>query len=609
MSAAPPAPSTAPTAGRIFTFYSYKGGTGRSMALANVAWILASLGMRVLVIDWDLEAPGIHRYFRPFFLDPEFVNSDGLIDFFVAFAEASRLQHRGELPPPADDGTPWFHPFTDLSPYSVSLEVEFPGQGTVDFVCAGRQGASYELRVGNFQWGEFYERLGGGLFLEAVKARLRGDYDYVLIDSRTGLNDTSGICTIQMPDELVVFFTYNRQSTIGAAVTAQSAMAQRRRPDGGLGLKVWPVASRVEQAEKERLETARTFARESFASTLWHVARNDREAYWGRMEVPYVPFYAYEEILATVADRPGHASSLLAAMEALTLEVTGKQRARGEGLAESERKALLRRYNEKTRISSRRHTIFFSYSPRELDRRFDVALSTLDERLDVEIIDPIRQIERSQGLDSDELTAKWIRESNLVVHFVGNESLPSWMTEREFRLVNTFAQSILIVILERDTQSNALPPPWRHISFAKLSLRSAPEMSSDVVALVAEIPLHVSASASDPDDPQKGRWGGLSRASGRALSAHVEEVSSDWFAIDLTVQPTDDRPLTGSVAFHLHPSFGGEPRVVDVVDGAASLRVHAYGAFTVGVEADGGSTRLEIDLAELADAPQLFRDR
>jgi MinD-like ATPase involved in chromosome partitioning or flagellar assembly len=28
--------------GEIITFYSFKGGTGRSMALANVAWILAS---------------------------------------------------------------------------------------------------------------------------------------------------------------------------------------------------------------------------------------------------------------------------------------------------------------------------------------------------------------------------------------------------------------------------------------------------------------------------------------------------------------------------------------------------------------------------------------
>ena len=54
---------------RVVTFYSFKGGTGRSMAVANVAWILASRGQRVLVIDWDLEAPGLHRYFRPFLVD------------------------------------------------------------------------------------------------------------------------------------------------------------------------------------------------------------------------------------------------------------------------------------------------------------------------------------------------------------------------------------------------------------------------------------------------------------------------------------------------------------------------------------------------------------
>ena len=51
---------------RIITFYSYKGGVGRSMALANIAWILASNGKRVLMVDWDLEAPGLHRYFFPF---------------------------------------------------------------------------------------------------------------------------------------------------------------------------------------------------------------------------------------------------------------------------------------------------------------------------------------------------------------------------------------------------------------------------------------------------------------------------------------------------------------------------------------------------------------
>ena len=55
-----------PSQGQILTFYSYKGGTGRTMALANVAWILASNGNRVLSVDWDLESPGLHKFFHPF---------------------------------------------------------------------------------------------------------------------------------------------------------------------------------------------------------------------------------------------------------------------------------------------------------------------------------------------------------------------------------------------------------------------------------------------------------------------------------------------------------------------------------------------------------------
>ena len=45
---------------------------------------------------------------------------------------------------------------------------------------------------------------------------MRRRYHYILIDSRTGVSDTSGICTVQMPDLLVVCFTYNNQSIEGA---------------------------------------------------------------------------------------------------------------------------------------------------------------------------------------------------------------------------------------------------------------------------------------------------------------------------------------------------------------------------------------------------------
>ena len=45
--------------GQIITFYSYKGGTGRTMALANVAWILASNGKRVLSVELGSGIPGV----------------------------------------------------------------------------------------------------------------------------------------------------------------------------------------------------------------------------------------------------------------------------------------------------------------------------------------------------------------------------------------------------------------------------------------------------------------------------------------------------------------------------------------------------------------------
>src|SRR6185503_11670481 len=50
--------------GQILTFYSYKGGVGRSMGLANVAALLSKWRRRVLIVDWDLEAPGIESYFE-----------------------------------------------------------------------------------------------------------------------------------------------------------------------------------------------------------------------------------------------------------------------------------------------------------------------------------------------------------------------------------------------------------------------------------------------------------------------------------------------------------------------------------------------------------------
>ncbi len=155
-------------------------------------------------------------------------------------------------------------------------------------------------------------------FLRQLSNDFVSEYDYILIDSRTGISDTSGICTVQMPDELVVCFTLNNQSIRGAVAVAESACRQRRRPTGESGLRVWPVPTRVELGEKKKLEAARARAQVAFDPFLMHMTVAEKNAYWDAVETLYHPWYAYEEVLAVYGDQPGVKTSLLAAAEALT---------------------------------------------------------------------------------------------------------------------------------------------------------------------------------------------------------------------------------------------------------------------------------------------------
>src|SRR5215475_1272068 len=302
--------------GNIITFYSYKGGTGRSMGVANVAWILASSGKRVLTVDWDLEAPGLHRYYSPFLGDKDLTGSEGLIDLLIEFRDATAVGGGGS----SDDK--WHEAYADIAAYVVSLDWDFPGGGTLDLLPAGRQGASYSARVNSFDWVEFYERRGGGVFLEAIKEKMRADYDYVLIDSRTGVSDTSGICTVQMPDAVVVCFTLNNQGVKGSAAVAHSIYEQRLRK--GREIAIFPVPMRVEPFEKAKLDLRREYAKKMFELFPAHLPPQLRAQFQEDTQVKYLPYYAYEEILATFGNRPGESesTSLLAPAERLTAYLT-----------------------------------------------------------------------------------------------------------------------------------------------------------------------------------------------------------------------------------------------------------------------------------------------
>ena len=326
--------------GKIITFYSYKGGTGRSMALANVAWILASNEMRVLVMDWDVEAPGLHRYFHPFLDDKALVNSKGVIDFVRAFETAALTPPAGETQAPKD----WYFPLTDISDYTIPLKWRFGERGVLDFVPAGRQGPAYSNRVNTFNWENFYNKLGGGVFLEAVKKKLRLSYDYVLIDSRTGVSDTAGVCTVQMPEDLlVVCFTLNSQSIEGAAAAAHSAAQQRNESKLQGPLRVFPVPMRVDIGEKTRVDLAREYAKKRFGSLLGHLSEQTSR-YWKQVEVGYVPFYTLEEVLATFADESGQTHSLLYSLERLVDYITDGDISELNQSPRDQRNAVLAQY-------------------------------------------------------------------------------------------------------------------------------------------------------------------------------------------------------------------------------------------------------------------------
>ncbi|MEH1165131.1 FxSxx-COOH system tetratricopeptide repeat protein [Micromonospora sp. CPCC 205539] len=327
--------------GQIVTFYSYKGGTGRTMALANVAWILASKGMQVLVVDWDLESPGLHRYFHPFLRDKELRATPGVIEMIWDYSIATMQRNR------EDDSQELLTGHAKIQRRAVSLDWDFSHGGVIDFVAAGQQDAAYSRLVSTFDWATFYERQGGRSFIDAVRAQMRAEYDVVLIDSRTGLSDAAGICTVQLPDLVVNCFTMSTQSIRGAAAVARSIRGQR--PDDPPLL--LPVPMRVEDAELRKLETGRDLLRAEFAPFLDHLTDSAAARYWNTIEVPYRTFYAYEEILAAFGDRPEQAGTLLAAYEQLASLVTGGRVTALQPMPEEDRRRLLTEF-ERSRLTA-----------------------------------------------------------------------------------------------------------------------------------------------------------------------------------------------------------------------------------------------------------------
>ena len=221
--------------GQVITFYSYKGGTGRTMAMANIACLLARRqgeGRGVLMVDWDLEAPGLHRFFEGKFTnqfadarlpDQAFDEYPGLIELFQ---ELGKRVRSATSPGDAQDEDGANEIISSIGLKRFVLQTDIP---SLFLMKAGSFNENYSKRVNTFQWEELFNR--SPWLIRLLVEHLAGLFQYVLVDSRTGLTDTSGICTKLIPEKLVVVFTPNRQSLTGVTQLVRKATSYRRNSD------------------------------------------------------------------------------------------------------------------------------------------------------------------------------------------------------------------------------------------------------------------------------------------------------------------------------------------------------------------------------------------
>ena len=289
--------------GTLITFYSYKGGVGRSMALANTGVVLAQWGYNVLVVDFDLEAPGLENFFQRFLNSPTVRDQRGVVDFLCDY-----LIDKTDIPPDLwkDDPIPIRLPKTP---------------GRLELWTAGIQDENYFKNVRRLDFPELYSKKNAGLLIESLRTELKKKYDFVLVDSRTGLTDIGGICTIQLPDSIVLVFTTTEQAFQGGLDIIKRASSSRHNiPFERLYVPTIPVPSRMEVLAEFRLSQRwlDRFAEElSDIFSVWLPRDVRARDLLDLIKLPHVSFFSYGESLPVIEQGTNDPGGLGSAYENL----------------------------------------------------------------------------------------------------------------------------------------------------------------------------------------------------------------------------------------------------------------------------------------------------
>jgi len=236
---------------KTFTFYSYTGGTGRSLLLANVAHYLTLLDKRVVAVDFDFEAPGLHYKLNinpPGKRTADTIPGRGVVDYLLTTAQG--------------DGPP-----RSLLDYLVPVSLPRGAKGSLHLMPAGSapMGDYWKALTALLRQDLFTDPEGSGIAacLE-LKARIEEELqaDFLLIDSATGVTELAGVTTTVLADKVVCLMLANRESQTGARAVLRS-LRHAARLAGQPPIEMIPVLSRVPEHDDSMARETLSFLNES----------------------------------------------------------------------------------------------------------------------------------------------------------------------------------------------------------------------------------------------------------------------------------------------------------------------------------------------------------
>lgn len=193
-----------PRSPRTVAFYSFKGGVGRTTALIHVAWLLVKQGKKVVVVDLDIEAPGLSKA-----LDLDDSPEVGIVDYFYERAYAP-------------DGADYEIQIGDILAEYRDQQLGDTRGGRFFVVPTGKLDLDYLAKVDDLKastWVNGNESLWD-VFTRDIKKQI--EPDLILVDSRTGLNQWGAFSLVQAADSAILVLFPNAQNAEGAKILVQA---------------------------------------------------------------------------------------------------------------------------------------------------------------------------------------------------------------------------------------------------------------------------------------------------------------------------------------------------------------------------------------------------